>query len=238
MKRFTALMLILAALVLCAATSEVSGNIENDLRAGSFILNIPIVEGDDGTWRTEIVSGGDVVKQSGERVQDGVFQARFDPVSNGEATVAAQRFEGIVCDRAITWTLVVSEGKVEVINLVSDIEAPATDVTGEWREAKTQFTAMTIAPRPDKGWDVEITSPLTHGAYIFRARMWYDCALNAFVYDDGTFYDIPLVDGESPKAVAVGTAGNLTFDDASRLIWQDSERNGDRVIFEPIKDIL
>ena len=235
MKKFAAMLLMIAALALCAANSEVMGIIGNELRDGSYSCHIPIAGGDDGAWRATILSGEDVVKLSGERVQNDWFQAQFAPIADGRATVAAQHFAGIACDRAITWELTVTDGTVKNIRFISDVEGPSFDVTGEWREAETQFTVMSIAPNPERGWDVEIVSPLTHDAFIFRATAFYDCALNAFVYDDGAFYEVPISDEENPvpgAPVTVGTAGNITFDDAVRLTWQDSARGDERIIFE------
>ena len=236
MKKFAAILLILAVLALCVANSEVTGIIGNELRDGSYSFNIPIAEADDDSWRAAILSGENVVKLASEAVQNGAFQARFDPIADGEATIAAQHFTGIACDHAITWELTVSDGAVKDIRFISDVEAPSMDVAGEWREAKSQFTVMSIAQNSEKGWNIEIISPLTHGAYIFKVTAYYDCALNAFVYDDGAFYDVPISDEENPELgtpVNVGTAGNLRFD-GNRLIWQDSSRSDDRVIFETI----
>ena len=238
MKKFLALVLIVGILsLLCAASSEVAGMIGAELHDGSYSFNIPVSEGDGNGWKVAIIDGENVVKLSNETIQDGWFQARFDPIADGDTTVAAQHFAGIVCDRAITWKLTVTEGAVKDIRFISDIEAPSMDVAGEWREAETQFTAMTIAPNPEKGWDVEIVSPLTHGAFIFKATAYYDCMLNAFVYDDGAFYDIPISEEVNPNPgtpTNVGTAGNIAFDNAARLIWQDSARGNDRTIFESL----
>ena len=42
---------------------------------------------------------------------------------------------------------------------------------------------------------------MSHGAYLFRMTLHYDCELNAFMYDDGAVYELPITDGED---VALG----------------------------------
>ena len=43
----------------------------------------------------------------------------------------------------------------------------ADDCLGEWVECETQFARMSIKENATESLDVEIVSPLTHGAYIF-----------------------------------------------------------------------
>ena len=236
MRRIVAMVLILAAFALCAATSEV-GLIGNELRNGSYIFRIPTDEENPNAWEATVVTGDNVVQLVEKGIRDGAFEARFDPLSDGEATVAARHSDGIVCDRALSWGLTVVEGEVKDIVFIADITGPIVDVTGEWREADTQFTTLIFSANPEKGWDVEITSPLTHGAYIFRATANYDCALNAFVYDNGAFYDVPIGEASELGApVSVGTAGNLAFNSAGRLVWRDSQRVDETVAFEKTEE--
>ena len=47
-------------------------------------------------------------------------------------------------------------------------EGQGPDLSGEWAETNTQFTRMTVEKNPESGWDIEIVSPLTHGAYRNR----------------------------------------------------------------------
>ena len=80
--------------------------------------------------------------------------------------------------------------------------------TGEWREQETQFTQMTISTNDEGLLTAEIISPMSHGAYLFRMTLHYDCELNAFVYDDGAVYELPITDGEE-TALSEPTHQNL-----------------------------
>ena len=83
-------------------------------------------------------------------------------------------------------------------------------ICGEWAERDTQFTTLKVEKNPERGWDVEAVSPLTHGAYIFKTTVYYDCEVLGFVYDKGKFWDAPTDgDAELGEARTAGTIGSF-----------------------------
>ena len=138
-------------------------------------------------------------------------------------------YDGFVCDISHGFDLLVKEGAIQEVTGGSFTASPAdAELTalleGEWLEAETQFTTMKITPNPDKGWDVEIASPVSHAAYVFRATIRYDCVENALVYVNGALYDAPLTDDGALKApTAENLSGILTLAGESesdlRLVW-------------------
>lgn len=120
-------------------------------------------------------------------------------------------------------------------------EAPsvaAADYVGEWVECDTQFTQMTIEMNPVAGLDVEIASPLTHGAYIFKTTLQYDEDQRCFTYNKGKFWAVPITDEPNPElgeAKIAGTTGTFTFaGDSQNLIltWVDDSQPEKEVRFE------
>ena len=101
---------------------------------------------------------------------------------------------------------------------------------------------MTITRREDHGWNLEIISPATHGAYIMQAVADYDCETNALVYDQGTFYDVPITAEENADLgdpVATEVSGQLSFeistDGALQLHWYNSLSPDTLTVFEQVK---
>ena len=109
-------------------------------------------------------------------------------------------------------------------------------LSGEWLEVDTEFTQMTITRNEAQGWDVEIASPLTHGAYIFKTTIQYDDDQQCFTYDKGKFWDVPITEEENPElgeAVIAGTIGTFTFaGDDLILTWVDDSQPERKVRFE------
>ena len=109
---------------------------------------------------------------------------------------------------------------------------------GEWVECETHFTQMTIEENPVEGLDVEIVSPLTHGAYIFKATVQYEADQRCFTYDKGKFWDVPITEEENPElgeAKIAGTSGIFTFvweEDRLILTWVDDSQPDREVRFE------
>ena len=124
-------------------------------------------------------------------------------------------------------------------------EATETDAAliGDW-ETEDQFSRMTIEKNPGgEDWDVEIASPLTHGAYIFKTTIYYDCDVNGFVYDKGKFWDVPITDSDEAvelgEAKLAGTTGVFTFvedDQEVYLTWYDDHDPETEVVFERAAD--
>ena len=110
-------------------------------------------------------------------------------------------------------------------------------LSGEWLEKDTQFITLSAAHRDEGGWNVEFTSPLTHGAWVLRATAYYDCEEDAFVYADGVRYDL-LPSGEMKETESAKDLwGRLTLidspEDGLHLDWYDMDTmNGETVCFE------
>ena len=109
---------------------------------------------------------------------------------------------------------------------------------GDWLQAETQFTRMTLARNEADGWNVEIISPVTHGAYVMQATLAYDSEAGVLVYADGRFYDVPITDSETSELgepVRVDTTGSLTpepcGEDGIALRWRNSEAPEETVLF-------
>ena len=95
---------------------------------------------------------------------------------------------------------------------------------GDWLEEETQFSVLTVRKNENGGWTTEVVSPMTHGAYLFRAEIRYDCEQDALVYTDGAFYDIPITDQEEEaelgEPTVSGTKGSfsLSQDDSGGIM--------------------
>ena len=219
--------------------SAIVCSIEN----GSYVISIP-VDGDDQGWYADETAEGAAVKLGEAKLENGRFVVRFDPASDGEATVSVRHFyTAAACDQAHTWNLVVKDGTVQEANAGSytansDEQEIDPYLSGKWTEKDTQFTEMVITKNEARGWDVEIVSPLTHGAYKFVATICQDCYQDAFVYEKGKFFDLP-VDGseELGEATEAGAVGCFKFvEDAGSLslVWIKADAPDETIVFERV----
>ena len=243
------LLAILMAAALClvgfamAEEEAAGGKVSSEIENGEFVIRVNA--GDDLAWvADDMAQDPSVVELASADNVDGAFVARYAPVGDGDVTVGVRHYTGIACDEMMTWDLHVENGAVtEVIGgsyaAGSDDAVSDSYLLGEWLEAETQFTQMTIEKNPERGWDVEIASPMTHGAYIFKTTVQYDCELNSFVYDKGKFWDVPITDSEEEvelgEAAIAGTTGSLTFvgdDENLMLEWYDDEHPDAIIRFE------
>ena len=252
MKKVYALMLALC-LAVCGFSALAEGADAQDLSVntliedGSFIIQLDVDENDDGWRASDMAQDESVVKLYDADILENTFVARYDPVGDGDVTVGIYHYiNDFACDQAMTWDLHVEGGAVREVlggsHTASPDEAEQSPVlVGEWQEKDTQFTSMTITKNPELGWDVEIAAPLTHGAYLFRATVYYDCELDQFVYADGCYWDVPITDGEAevelgePKVQ--GTNGCLTLagsEAAPELTWYDDQTPEQTVAFEKV----
>ena len=71
------------------------------------------------------------------------------------------------------------------------------DIAGEWRQEETQWESLFAERSSEGGWDVEIISPLTHGAAGFLGNFRFSCGENALVCTDGALYEAPITDEET-----------------------------------------
>ena len=95
---------------------------------------------------------------------------------------------------------------------------------------------MEITRDPYQGWNVEIVSPMTHGAYVFRATACYDCDQNCLVYRDGTFWSLSAETGEADQVLTSGTEGHfdLLENEAAqslKLKWVSGQEIAPETIF-------
>lgn len=244
MKKIITLVLI-ALMSLAGVTALADGTSINCLiEEGSFIIQIDDPEGDLGWVADDMAQDDSVVKLYDADLIEDTFVVRYDPVGDGDVTVGVRHYTGIACDELHTFDLHVENGAVTESTGGSYTASPDPAeqdpfLVGEWLEKETQFTQMTIVKNPGgRGWDVEITSPLTHGAYIFKATIDYDCELDAFVYDKGKFWEVPVTDDENAElgeAKIVGSTGSFTIGGAEEdltLTWYSDVSPEERVVFE------
>ena len=252
MKKALALLALLA-LTLTLAGVAPAENSENKpiicgIENGSYVIRIPVDENDQG-WRADDGAADGVVRLAGAEVENGAFVIQYDPMADGETTVSARHYYcAAACGEAHAWDLKVENGAVtgcaggSYTCYIPDEDDQKLDafLSGEWLEKDTQFTQMTIARNPEMGWDVEIISPMTHGAYVFKATAYYDCYENAFLYDKGKFYAVPITDSEDAslgEAIVAGASGRFQADmdeEEQRLVlrWINSESPDEIIAFE------
>lgn len=248
MRKLIAILMILAlccaGCAMAEATETAKGlKMQTQIEDGSFIIRVES-DGDLGWVADDMAQDDSVVKLQSAETVDGDFVARYDATGDGDVTVGLRHYIGIACDQASTWDLHVENGAVTEVTGGSQTMAPNDEdfepvLVGEWLEVETQFTEMTVEKNPERGFDVEIASPLTHGAYIFKTTVYYDCDLDAFVYDKGKFWEVPITDSEEEaelgEAKVAGTTGRIALvedDGALKLEWYDSERPDESVLME------
>ena len=245
-KRIAVVILFAALCLTGPAFAEADGpaavcNIEN----GSYVIRIPDPEGDLGWLADDMAQDDFVVKLARAELVDGEFVVQYDPAGDGDVSVHVKHYTGIACDRMYGWDLRVADGAVVEATGGSYTASgdPADSdpyLVGEWMEKDTQFTQMTIAKNEGgRAWDVEIASPMTHGAYIFKTTIYYDCELHSFVYDKGKYWEVPITDSEEEtelgEAKVAGTTGRFVFTgDTENLLlsWYDDQRPEEEIVFE------
>ena len=181
--------------------AEENNDVLCEIDNGAYVIRIPTAEGENA-WHADAVHPDGAIKEiTTAEMKDGCYEVRFVPEQDGESTVNVYHFNGYSCDQMFSFVLKAQDGAVLESTGGSYTASPAEEdqdpfISGEWLEKDTQFTNMTIAKNPEKGWDVEIVSPMTHEAYVFRATIYFDCADDAFIYDGGALYSL-TADGEA-----------------------------------------
>ena len=210
MKKLISMILILAlcGFAALAGTAEET-KINCLIEEGSYIIQIDDPEGDLGWLADDMAQDDSVVKLYDADLIEDTFVIRYDPVADGEVTVAVRHYTGIACDQVHSFDLAVENGQVKENTSGSFTASPLDQdldvhVGGQWFEKDTQFTQMTFEKNPERGWNVEIAAPMTHGAYIFKTTVQYDCELGSFVYDKGKFWEVPIT--ESDEEAELGEA--------------------------------
>lgn len=254
MKKLIAMLMTLALLVCGLATFALAEDAEATVNEkfntliedGQFIIQVAS-DGDLAWIADDLAQDPSVLELAFTDTVEDTFVARYAPVGDGDMTVGVRHFMGVACDEMMTWDVHVENGAVTEVTggsyAVAGDDAEIDPVlVGEWIEKDTQFTQMTIEKNPEKGWDVEIASPMTHGAYIFKTTIQYDCERNGFVYDKGKYWDVPITDSEEEvelgEAAVAGTTGIFTFvgDPVDMLLeWCDDQNPENTIVFEPFK---
>lgn len=218
---------------------KITGSIED----GNYILNVQLDPNDAGNWRADEMAQDDsVVKLAASSEENGVFTACYEPTGDGEISVVLRHFnQHNVCDAMHTFTLLVKDKKVQEETGGSYTASPEeTELdpyfSGEWLEKDTQFTVLDVTKKIEDGWDVEITSPISHGAWVIKATAYYDCDYDAFVYADGVKYDLVPGEETQQKEAETGLWGTLKFDgtvENMQLVWYDMNHSeGETLVFE------
>ena len=154
------------------------------------------------------------MKLAAAGTENGIFTARYEPTGDGEVTVSLRHYSKFeVCDELHTFDLKVENGKVTETVSGSFTASPSEDdmdpyFSGEWLEKDTQFTTLNVTKKAEDGWEIELASPLSHGAWVIRATAYFDCDYDAFVYADGVKYD--LIPGEEVTEKEAAAADMLT----------------------------
>ena len=232
-------LLVLQALPAAPALAEEQsyeiGSVACDIVDGSYLINIP-VEGEDYGWVLDgSLEDGGILSIAKAQYEDEGFAVQIDPVSDGEDTVTLMHhYNAIACDQILTWDLKVEEGKITECTGGSQEIGPAEEeidsyINGQWVEKDTQFTQMSIEKNPEQGWNVEIVSPMTQEAYLFKTTAYFDCVEDALIYDEGERYDLPAgyPDEELQDPVMGGLFGGFRLDgtdpDNLAIQWINNE---------------
>ena len=246
MRKMIAVLLSMALLACCAFASA-EGAQGNTVRCeidgeGGYVIRVAIDPDEPGEWEaSDMLQDDSVVILDYARVEGGEFVVRYAPTGDGDMSVVVRHMDGIACDRVHTFDLRVAGGRVTESLGRSYAESPSEEemdafLSGEWLEAESQFDKMTVK-KADRGWSAEVVSPMTHGAYICRMTIFYDCELDELVYADGQIWD---VDGYSGDGADLGTpvetdvCGNFWFvqtgEETFGLEWYSSASIEDRDI--------
>ena len=236
MKKIFALVLFAVMTVTaCAALSEGDGGpgIAGTIVDGAYVLSVTTDPEDAGEWRADEMAQDDsVVKLAAAGTENGVFTARYEPTGDGSVSVNLRHFNAHhVCDEMHSFDLSVRDGKVQEVTGGSYTASPAEEemdlfFSGEWLEKDSRFTVLDVTKKIEDGWDVEIMSPVSHGAWLIRATAYYDCDYDAFVYSDGVKYDLLPEDKAPAKETASGLWGTLKLtgtEENIQIEWYDQE---------------
>ena len=235
MKRLFALILATMMVLMGLAALAEENTINCLVEEGSFIVQIDDPEGDMG-WKAETKDENIVSIYDADLIED-TFVVRYDPVNDGDTTVTVKHYTGIACDQVYTWDLTVKDKAIAEPAGGSHTASPdpATfddALIGKW-ETSDGMAAMTITKNPGGSvWDAEINGAASHNGYAFIATIYYDCEKNAFVYDKGKYWELPITDSEETTELGeptnVGMSGAFTFSGSEEkpvLTWKGDDEN-------------
>lgn len=211
---------------------QISGHIED----GAYVLSVQVDPEDPGAWSPDEMAQDDsVVRLVSAGTEGGVMTLRYEPVGDGQITVALRHTNWVACDRMYTLDLTVKDGKVQEVSGGSYTASPADEeldaaIAGEWLEDETQFHSLYLTLRPEGGWDAEIAAPMTHGGWILRAVVYFDCELNALMYNDGTLYDLIPGEETQEQVASIELEGAIYLggtEEDIKLTWFDGDLAGE-----------
>lgn len=229
-------MLMVAALALMGCAFAETAQDENAINAlideGSFVVQIPVAENDEGWVADDMAQDDTILKLYDADVIEDTFVARYDPAGDGEMGVTVRHMDGDVCDRFVYWVVTVKDGAVQSFVEEARGEAPdekALDaiVSGEWQINDNIMAGMTIAKNEGKGWSMQIATAYPN-VYVFQADLFYDCELDQLVYTSGRVYQSEITNspevvlGELLNEDAGGSLRIVKTDDGeTRLVWHN-----------------
>lgn len=198
------------------AAEKIVGTLEDD---GSYTIRVPVRAGEPGEWMAGDVADGDAVRLVSAGMVDGEFVASYAAANesvNGDAVVTLRHYTDNACDQVQSFELRVSEGRIAEVTGGSVLYTTPGDeldpyVSGQWMEKDTQFTRMKLSRNETRGWNMVIESPMTHGAYVLKANVYYDCELEALVWQNGARYDLPTEGTDLGDPVETEIAGRLAL---------------------------
>lgn len=214
MRKILAVLMMLALTCMCALAEPAMLQLDNHIdEDGSYVVQVTDVE-DEG-WYAEVLSDETVVKLASAETDESAFTARFEPVGDGEATVAVEHFyNAFACDQQFTYDLLVKDGKVQEVtggSQTANVEDTELDsyLVGAWTAQDAQ---MTVEKNPAQGWDVEITA----ADYRFVATVYQDCVSGNLLYDKGKHF-------ESGQEEATVSTGAFAIDETGMTWYGDDE---------------
>lgn len=218
-----------------------AGKLTGNIVDGSYVLTVQA----DGTgeWRADEMAQDDsVVRLAASGSENGVFTACYEPTGDGEVAVVLRHFnQHNTCDELYSFDLLVKDGKVQEVTGGSAKASPDESemepyVCGQWLEKDTQFTILNVSRKTEGGWDVEITSPVSHGSWVIRATAYYDCDYEALVYANGVKYNLIPDETTREEEAAADLWGTLQFtgtEEDHQLVWYDMmHTEGETITFE------
>ncbi len=225
--------------VLAESEGPISDPIQGEIQDGAYVLRVIRASDDPGTWLADSTAKDEsVIRLSSAQMEDGDYVARYSPAGDGTAAIALRHFNENACDQVHGFDLLVKDGQVSEVTggyvILSPLDSDLDPILGgTWLEDSTQFTTLTLSMRENGGWDGEITSPMTHGAYTWKATLYFECDPEGLVYRDAAATHLNPDSSEPGSPVSTGSSGTLQYaTDASgdiALLWpaQDNPEHRD-----------
>ena len=238
--------ILAVALLLCAAAlaEETKAEVKGEIVDGSYVIRIPDENGDLGWLADDMAQDDSVVKLAKAGLEGNEFVIQYDPTGDGEVSVGARHYIGIACNEYYTWDLSVKDGKVTEVTGGSYTASPDPEtfdpfLVGEYQSADGMAGMTVTKNEGGRAWDVDMSGALTHGGYVFKTTIYYDCELDRFVYDKGKTWNVEITEsGEEPELGEADLAGQtgafyFTGDPADMILtWLRDEDSENTVDFQ------